>query len=96
MAMFGSENLDQTKKDKMTGASSSAAKGHWGPNCFFVKSLFLLPQCTQSWYTQSYEYTMANMTSNIRARHTPTLVMSKISYNYGSTRRDCEYLNFGI
>ena len=30
-------------------------KGHWGPNYFFVKSVFLLPPCTQSWYTQSYE-----------------------------------------
>ena len=30
-------------------------KGHWGPNCFFIKSLFLLPPCTQSWYTQSYD-----------------------------------------
>ena len=30
-------------------------KGHWGPNYFFIKSLFLLPPCTQSWYTQSHD-----------------------------------------
>ena len=29
-------------------------KGHWGPNYFFIKSLFLLPPCTQSWYTQHW------------------------------------------
>ena len=28
-------------------------KGHWGPHYFLIKSLFLLPPCTQSWYTQS-------------------------------------------
>ncbi len=27
-------------------------KGHWGPHYFFIQSLFLLPPCTQSWYTQ--------------------------------------------
>ena len=26
-------------------------KGHWVPHFFFIKSLFLLPPCTQSWYT---------------------------------------------
>ena len=31
-------------------------KGQSGPNCFFcIKSLCLLPPCTQSWYTQSYD-----------------------------------------
>ena len=30
-------------------------KGHWGPIYFFIKSLFLLPPCTQSWYTHSYD-----------------------------------------
>ena len=29
-------------------------KGHWGPNCYFIKLLFLNPPCTQSWYTLSY------------------------------------------
>ena len=33
----------------------SNPKGHWGPNHFFIQSLFLLPPCTNSWYTQSYE-----------------------------------------
>ena len=28
-------------------------KGHWGPHYFFIQSLFSLPPCTQSWYTQS-------------------------------------------
>ena len=27
-------------------------KGHWGTTCVFIKSLFLFPPCTQSWYTQ--------------------------------------------
>ncbi len=29
-------------------------KGPWGPIYFTIKSLFSLPPCTQSWYTQSY------------------------------------------
>ena len=28
-------------------------EGHWGPHYFFIQSLFLLPPCTQSWYTQA-------------------------------------------
>ena len=30
-------------------------KGQWGPTYFFINSLFLLPPCTQSWYTQPYD-----------------------------------------
>ena len=30
-------------------------KGHWVTNYFCIKSLLLLPPCTQSWYTQSYD-----------------------------------------
>ncbi len=37
------------------GPQETNPKGHWGPNYFFIKSLFLLPPCTQSWYTQSYD-----------------------------------------
>ena len=36
-------------------AQETNPKGHWGPNGFFIKSLFLLPPCTQSWYTQSHD-----------------------------------------
>ena len=30
-------------------------KGHRGPNLFFIRSLCLLPPCTQAVYTQSYD-----------------------------------------
>ncbi len=41
----GSKNKDLRNQE-------TNPKGHWGSSYFFRKYLFLLPPCTQSWYTQ--------------------------------------------
>ena len=42
-------------------------KGHWGPNHSLINSWCLLPPCTHSWYTQSYDL------QNIGQGHATTL-----------------------
>ena len=49
------DGLDAPVSVQSRTSQETNPKGHWGPNYFLIKSLLLLPPCTQSWYTQFYD-----------------------------------------